>query len=171
MNEIMSLSEMQAEENKTLKQHVHAFNQENTSLKNLVSVLEADVSKIEDLEAQVDQYTQLYEKEKDLNRQLLNSATNDAEGDDDTDESGEDGIPNVRVSGTEQIFRAKFEAEQKLNFKLQDELRDCKAQMNQREAAIEQQIRLKDRALKQFKEQQDQNASLTKLMEALSQEI
>ena len=162
---------MQAEENKTLKQHVHAFNQENTSLKNLVSVLEADVSKIEDLEAQVDQYTQLYEKEKDLNRQLLNSATNDAEGDDDTDESGEDGIPNVRVSGTEQIFRAKFEAEQKLNFKLQDELRDCKAQMNQREAAIEQQIKLKDRALKQFKEQQDQNAALTKLMEALSQEI
>lgn len=61
------MSEMQAEENKTLKQHVHTFNEENKSLKNLVSVLEADVGKLDDLEAQLEQKTKLYEKEKELN--------------------------------------------------------------------------------------------------------
>ena len=47
---------------------MHAFNQENNSLKNLVSVLEADVAKLDDLEAQVEQMTNLYKKEKDLNQ-------------------------------------------------------------------------------------------------------
>jgi len=42
---------------------------------------------------------------------LLNSATDDGDVDSDTDESGEEGVPNVRVSGTEKIFRLKFEAE------------------------------------------------------------
>ena len=44
MEETHQLQEMQAEENKTLKQHVHSFNEENQSLKNLVGVLEADVA-------------------------------------------------------------------------------------------------------------------------------
>ena len=42
---------MQNEESKTLKQHVQTFNEENNSLKNLVKVLEADVAKLDDLEA------------------------------------------------------------------------------------------------------------------------
>ena len=62
------MQEIQAEESKTLKQHVHTFNQENNSLKNLVQVLEADVAKLDDLEAQVEQMTNLYNKEKDLNQ-------------------------------------------------------------------------------------------------------
>ena len=36
LEETKQLQEIQAEESKTLKQHVHAFNQENNSLKNLV---------------------------------------------------------------------------------------------------------------------------------------
>ena len=54
MEETRQLQEMQAEENKTLKQHVHTFNEENNSLKNLVGVLEADVAKLDDLEAKVE---------------------------------------------------------------------------------------------------------------------
>lgn len=70
-------------------------------------MLEADVAKLDDLEAQVDQMTQLYNKEKDLNKQLLNSASNDNGGDDTGEEDGEgDGGPSpaVRVSNTEKIF-------------------------------------------------------------------
>ena len=54
LEETKQLQEIQAEESKTLKQHVHAFNQENNSLKNLVQVLEADVAKLDDLEAQLE---------------------------------------------------------------------------------------------------------------------
>lgn len=80
---------------------MHSFNEENKSLKNLVSVLETDVDKLDDLEAKLEQKTKLYEKEKELNEQLLKSAT---EGDD-TGDSGDEGTPNLTVSGTEQIFR------------------------------------------------------------------
>ena len=51
VEETKELQEIQAEESKNLKQHVHTFNQENNSLKNLVQVLEADVAKLDDLEA------------------------------------------------------------------------------------------------------------------------
>ena len=127
---------MQAEENKNLKQHVHTFNEENNSLKNFVGVLEADVAKLDDLEAKVDQMTQLYQKEKELNQQLLSSAHANAEDEDtgDEDEEGK-GVVHPKVSGevTEQIFRQKFEAEQELCMKLQEELRDMKAQLKNME--------------------------------------
>ena len=54
MEEMQQLSEMQTEENKTLKQHVASFNEENNSLKKLVSVLEADAAKLDDLEAELE---------------------------------------------------------------------------------------------------------------------
>ena len=169
---------MQAEENKNLKQHVHTFNEENNSLKNLVGVLEADVAKLDDLEAKVDQMTQLYQKEKDLNQQLLSSAQTNAEDDDtgDDDEEGK-GVANptvgVKVSGevTEQIFRQKFEAEQELCLKLQEELRDMKTQLNHSEALTEQQIKLKEKASQQFKEQQNLNAEMGKRVEAINGEL
>ena len=96
LEETKQLQEIQAEESKTLKQHVHTFNQENNSLKNLVQVLEADVAKLDDLEAQVEQMTNLYNKEKDLNQQLLNSAASGA-GEDTANEG--DAEAGVRVSG------------------------------------------------------------------------
>ena len=96
LEETKQLQEIQAEESKTLKQHVHTFNQENNSLKNLVQVLEADVAKLDDLEAQVEQMTNLYNKEKDLNQQLLNSAASGA-GEDTANEGDADA--GVRVSG------------------------------------------------------------------------
>ena len=96
LEETKQLQEIQAEESKTLKQHVHTFNQENNSLKNLVQVLEADVAKLDDLEAQVEQMTSLYNKEKDLNQQLLNSAASGAGAD--TANEG-DADAGVRVSG------------------------------------------------------------------------
>lgn len=61
------MQEMQAEENKTLKQHVAQFNTENLSLKNLVKVLETDTEKLDDLEAQLEQAREQYQKEKELN--------------------------------------------------------------------------------------------------------
>ena len=93
--ETKQLQEIQAEESKTLKQHVHSFNQENNSLKNLVKVLEADAEKLDDLESKLEQMTNLYQKEKDLNQQLLNSAN--GAGDDTGDEDEADA--GVRVSG------------------------------------------------------------------------
>ena len=51
------LNQMHQEEAQTLKQHVQTFNQENQSLKNLVSVLEADSAKVQDMEAKIDQMT------------------------------------------------------------------------------------------------------------------
>jgi predicted RNase H-like nuclease (RuvC/YqgF family) len=92
------MSEMQAEENKTLKQHVHSFNEENKSLKNLVGVLETDVSKLDDLESQLDQMKELYAKEKDMNEKLLISAQ-EADDDSDTGESGDENPGVARVKG------------------------------------------------------------------------
>ena len=97
IEEIKQMAEMQAEENKTLKQHVHTFNQENVSLKNLVNVLQVDVEKLDDLEVQLEQKTKQYEKEKELNQQLLKTVT---EGED-TGDSGDENAPNLSVSGTE----------------------------------------------------------------------
>lgn len=114
-----------------------------------MSVLETDVAKLDDLESQVDQMTELYEKEKDLNKQLLNSAqSNDEEGaDTDRDGEGHSVSPGVKVSGNamDQIFRVKFEAEQQLTLKLQDELRDMKAQLNHQEATQETHIKAKEK--------------------------
>lgn len=114
--------------------------------------------------------TSLYNKEKDLNQQLLNSAANGAA--DDADKEG-DGDAGVRVSGnaTEQIFRQKFEAEQSLTLKLQDELRDLKAQLNQNEAQTEQMIQQKEKALQQYRDQQDHNTELSKRIDALNEEL
>ena len=55
MEDTQQLHEMQAEENKNLKQHVATFNQENQSLTNLVKVLEQDLEKQEDIEAELAQ--------------------------------------------------------------------------------------------------------------------
>lgn len=64
-------------------------------MKNLVKVLEADAEKLDDLESKLEQMTNLYQKEKDLNQQLLNSAN--GAGDDTGDEDEPDA--GVRVSG------------------------------------------------------------------------
>ena len=77
---------------------MHGFNEENNSLKNLVKVLEADVGKLDDLEAQVEQMTELYEKEKDLNKQLLSSATNDGEDNGEDEDTGDEGDENAAAS-------------------------------------------------------------------------
>lgn len=45
---------------------------------------------------------------------------------DDTGDSADEGTPNLTISGTEQIFRQKFEAESRLNLQLQDEIRELK---------------------------------------------
>ena len=42
-----------------------------------MKVLEQDLEKQEDLEAELEQVKQLYDKEKDLNQKLLSSAQND----------------------------------------------------------------------------------------------
>ena len=61
--------------------------------------------------------TQLYQKEKDLNQQLLSSAQTNADDQDTGDDEDGNGVAHpamsVKVSGevTEQIFRQKFEAE------------------------------------------------------------
>ena len=64
-------------------------------MKNLVKVLEADVEKLDDLESKLEQVTSLYQKEKELNHQLLNSANGAG------DDTGDEGEPDagVRVSG------------------------------------------------------------------------
>ena len=114
--------------------------------------------------------TELYNKEKDLNQQLLNSANGAGE---DTGDEGDQESTGVRVSGsaTEQIFRQKFEAEQNLNMKLQDEMRDLKAQLNQNEAQMEQLIQQKEKSHQQFRDQQNHNTEMSKRIEALNEEL
>ena len=96
--------------------------------------------------------TSLYEKEKDLNKQLLSESLDssqgeiDAEENKDTDDEAEDNefafsdkddvdvaptagnakAPKKSVVQTEQIFRKKYESEQELNITLQEELRGIK---------------------------------------------
>ena len=139
---------MQSEELKALKQTVQGFNEENQSLKNLVKVLEADGDKIEDLEMRLEQTQEAYDKEKDLNKQLLNAANNahpdDDEDDDSSDNEGDDtgdegddqrpanaGPKRSGVSNTEQIFRQKYEEEQITTRKLQDEIRQLRGAISQ----------------------------------------
>ncbi len=50
-------------------------------MKNFVKVLETDSQKLDDMEAKLEQVQQLYDKEKDLNAQLLNSAQEEEEND------------------------------------------------------------------------------------------
>ncbi len=81
------------------------FNTENQSLKNFVKVLETDSQKLDDMEAKLEQVQQLYDKEKDLNAQLLNSAQEEEEndsqsGEDDGDETGEEGEENAMPAAT-----------------------------------------------------------------------
>ena len=52
--ETKMLFDMQNEENKNLKQHVHKFVEENNSLKKLVEVLKTDVAKLDELEDKVE---------------------------------------------------------------------------------------------------------------------
>ena len=112
--EVQQMAEMQAEENKSLKQHVATYHTENQSLTNLVKVLEQDLEKLDDLETELAQTKELYKKEKDLNEQLLNSAQG---GDDDTGDEGDEssapaqGLKVIKSGQMDSIFRQKYESE------------------------------------------------------------
>ena len=62
----------------------------------MVKVLETDTEKLDDLEAQLEQAKLQYQKEKELNMQLLNSA----QGDDDTGDEGEEDANSSPAAGS-----------------------------------------------------------------------
>ena len=129
-----------------------------------MKVLEQDLEKQEDMEAELEQVKQLLDKEKDLNQKLLNSAQNDdqEENDDtgDDDESDEENAaptsssnqPKVRSGQAEQIFRQKYEEEQENNLQLQDELREVKNKLNHAEVTIDNHIKAREKLLSQFQD-------------------
>ena len=55
--------------------------------------------------------------------------------------------------------------------KLQDEIRDLNAQLNQNEAQMEQVIQQKDKLQQQFRDQQQHGTELSKRNEALNEEL
>ena len=185
------MSEMQQEENVTLKKHVADFNTENQSLKKFVKVLEQDLEKQDELEDELERLKTMYSKEKDLNQQLLNTAEQtDGDEEDKNDENdssedtGEEGEENsgptpvaplkqkkVSSGQAEQVFRQKYEAEQKLNLDLQDQVRDLKTDLNECEGEIDDHIAEKEKLAQQLRDEQNFNIDLQKKLDAYKQEI
>ena len=110
------MSDMQKQENQSLKEALSEQAKEIESLKQLCKVYEAEGEKNDELESKLENLTQLLQKEKDLNASLVNQ-------DQSADGSG--------GAGAERVFQVKYEEECDANIKLKETINLLKSQKDQ----------------------------------------